>query len=506
MNIPARLAKSRHGVYYYRIQFQEDGVRRERRISLDTKHPATAKRMAIRISAIIDSEPNQQTDIAMAFDPNDPRSFKKLTSSNLQKLDIITPDGHTLKAYTSEDVKLAREFLFQEAAKLTKIRRQTASQPANQHSPAPSPAAPALATVVDTIKAYQTRNSERLASKSMSEYLSYQNRFAAWIAEKNGTPDTPISHIDRKTIAEYIDHLIIVRKLGLTTIKQKHLAALGGLFDLAISKGDYPDETPPTRGHKIISKNDIKKRSSKSSWKQFSTDELKKIFEPTHYLKHRTKPDDFWLPFLALFTGARLNELCQLPHADIKQEHGVWLLHINDEGDKQVKSIAAVRKVPIHSKLLELGFLDYVEDTKSFGGMIFPHLTQNKFGGYSDTPSERWGKYLDDIGIADKKKVFHSFRKTANDRLKQSGVHVEARCQIVGHEFESINSQVYSEELQIKLLREHIEKLDYNEIDLSPYRYTKGMFSPFLTRAMQLKARKEAHQKVRAEREAERKK
>ena len=53
LKIPACLIKSRHGVYSCRYQFVIDTKRKERRFSLFTKCPRTAKAKAIQISAII---------------------------------------------------------------------------------------------------------------------------------------------------------------------------------------------------------------------------------------------------------------------------------------------------------------------------------------------------------------------------------------------------------------------------------------------------------------------
>jgi len=58
-----------------------------------------------------------------------------------------------------------------------------------------------------------------------------------------------------------------------------------------------------------------------------------------------------WLPMLGYYTGARLNELCQLHLSDIRKEGHVWYLDINnDTDDKRLKTPSSKRKVPIHSE------------------------------------------------------------------------------------------------------------------------------------------------------------
>jgi integrase len=63
-----------------------------------------------------------------------------------------------------------------------------------------------------------------------------------------------------------------------------------------------------------------------------------------------------WVPWLCAYTGARVGEITQLRAQDIKREEGVWFIHITPEAGS-VKTGKA-RKVPLHSHLIEQGFLD----------------------------------------------------------------------------------------------------------------------------------------------------
>lgn len=89
----------------------------------------------------------------------------------------------------------------------------------------------------------------------------------------------------------------------------------------------------------------------------------------------------YLLPLIGLFTGARVNEICQLnPRTDIKKdpETGVWLFDITNEGEggegvvKTTKNKESIRKVPIHQKLIEVGFLTYVERVSEKSKQLFP--------------------------------------------------------------------------------------------------------------------------------------
>lgn len=62
-----------------------------------------------------------------------------------------------------------------------------------------------------------------------------------------------------------------------------------------------------------------------------------------------------WVPWLCAYTGARVGEMTQLRAGDIRQEEGVWVVHITPEAGS-VKTGKA-RSVPIHSHLIEQGLL-----------------------------------------------------------------------------------------------------------------------------------------------------
>src|SRR5690606_30520749 len=118
-----------------------------------------------------------------------------------------------------------------------------------------------------------------------------------------------------------------------------------------------------------------KARNAATQRKPFTAQQTRLIFDElvenrSGFVKNSSHK---WGTMLGLFTGARLNEICQLEIADVQQEAGIWFIHITDEGDnkKSVKASASRRKVPLHSELLRLGFLDFVQERNS-GKRLFP--------------------------------------------------------------------------------------------------------------------------------------
>ncbi len=351
-------------------------------------------------------------------------------------------------------------------------------------------------TIEEMAKRFATRRRSDLTEKTLYEYGNYHQKFIQWVHKRKGRKNVPIRLIDRNDMADYIEDLL-AEKLEPSTIQQKYFAAITGLFKLARSTGDIPFGYLPTEGHSIFPKR-AKRKAEKNSYKPFTDADLKVIFDPENYLKME-KPCDFWLPLIALFTGGRISELCQLATTDIQLHGDIWAISINDEDGKNLKNAAAERLIPIHPQLIALGFLDYVEDAKQYGSRLFPYLNADRFNGFSKTPSDRWGRYLDRISITDPQKVFHSFRSTSNNCLKSNGVSEESRCQFIGHEHDTVNSKTYSDPHKLPFLLEHVaSKLTYPNLDLDRLLYPrdklKGELAKLCTNADKFRRHRVAKQ------------
>ncbi|WP_168222942.1 site-specific integrase [Oceanicola sp. D3] len=154
-----------------------------------------------------------------------------------------------------------------------------------------------------------------------------------------------------------------------------------------------------------------------------------------------------WATLIAMFSGARLNEVCQLQVDDIKEVQGIWVFDFNDEGDahKRLKSSAAKRRVPIHSKLIELGLLDYHQQQQATGQeKMFPDYSYHPKHGYGGSLSKWFNRtFTQTLGIKTEAHVFHGLRHTFATRLGHADVPTERIQFIIGHEREGVTHQVY---------------------------------------------------------------
>lgn len=95
---------------------------------------------------------------------------------------------------------------------------------------------------------------------------------------------------------------------------------------------------------------------------------------------------------------------------------------INDDGEKKLKTLNSVRLVSVHSDLLKLGFLKYIEDLKACEGTkgIFPDFTVAN-GKLNHNFSKSFARYRQHCGITEPGKTFHSFRHSVATIWKQLG-------------------------------------------------------------------------------------
>jgi integrase len=201
---------------------------------------------------------------------------------------------------------------------------------------------------------------------------------------------------------------------------------------------------------------------------EFNHHDLEAIFNNDFYLKgkHRCSAH-FWIPLLALFTGARLNELCQLDKADIVLIEGIWCIDINRKNGKRLKNLSSVRTIPLHSVLInKLGFIDFVRSVQ--GIKLFPELEKSSVG-YGQSFSKWFNRtYRKNVGVGQgqERKDFHSFRHTFANYFKQMENIQEFRVsEILGHKGNStITYSRYGKELSISSKKKLVESINYKMI------------------------------------------
>lgn len=223
----------------------------------------------------------------------------------------------------------------------------------------------------------------------------------------------------------------------------------------------------------------------------FSQEDLINIFSLPEYVAEDEKPYKFWLPLMALFTGARREELLQLHLSDFIIKNDTKCINITDledededgepAGTKQLKNTVSRRIVPIHDELLNLGLWRYVEELRAKGcKRLFEELKPSgpdlKYG---HSLSQSWySKVLSKAGVkgdkANGKKTFHSYRHTFSSHCTHKRLHDPYVYCITGHSYKSdVHATVYAKDFPVNdLKREVMDKVDFG-VDLSHLKTNK---------------------------------
>jgi Phage integrase family. len=223
--------------------------------------------------------------------------------------------------------------------------------------------------------------------------------------------------------------------------------------------------------HKEIPKSKAKKNEHRFS---FEDKDIKELFgkdEQLKFSKRNTSTYAYWSPVLALYTGARIEEICQLRLESIHLDEDVPFIQIEPYHDPffniqlDLKTKYSERKIPLHPDLKKIGFFDFVKGMKELGFYrLFPELTPTDKG-FSPRVSKWFTRYkTKHLSCQDiEKKCFHSFRHTVMNKMVNSGIPDNTVEAIVGHSTEGMSKlkESYLKRPDLTILYDAIKILDF---------------------------------------------
>jgi integrase len=263
---------------------------------------------------------------------------------------------------------------------------------------------------------------------------------------KNKLFEWPVKAIESREFRglSFVDVIERNKVVGKPVIQHKtinrYLAALGGFCDWLLSN-DYIREDVMNGQYLEV---DRKKRTVLP----YTAKQLQTIFRSPLFdrcggdkLEHtagnvEVRDWRYWIPLIAIYSGARLGEICQLMVADVRQLHATWIFHITEEGagHKSTKTEGSMRVVPVHSKLIAMGFLKFHARMSAFGDKLFPEIKPDARGYISGKPSTFFNDYFRAIGVkTDRSNNFHSFRHNVADAFRAAGYLDEQHGVLLGH-------------------------------------------------------------------------
>jgi integrase len=241
------------------------------------------------------------------------------------------------------------------------------------------------------------------------------------------------NQVEKKDIIKFKDELI-ADGLSPATI-EKQLNILKAIFSLAVSN-ELIDKNP------LIGVKLVKQKGLPKPRVPFSSEDIATIFNSPIFSKCERPVGGageacVWLPYIALWTGMRLEEIGQLLVSDIKCHNDIYFINVGDDefSTKRLKTSSSHRRIPIHPELIRLGLLDYVQMLKEGqSDRLFPKLVENVNNQYTAAFSKWFGRYLrGTIGITDKRKTFHSFRHGFKEACRVAEIPKDLHDKLTGH-------------------------------------------------------------------------
>jgi integrase len=270
---------------------------------------------------------------------------------------------------------------------------------------------------------------------------------ARWFYDRVGRK--PVDQITRNDVLAFKSKLLEDGQTA-ANIKMK-LSRLRTLLQWAADNGHAASNV----AHGVTIKDT---QAARNKRKPFDLEALNAIFGSPVYAEGQRPTQGrgeaaYWIPLLALFTGARMEELGQLRPDDVVklsypdpdgQEQSGWflkLVEVEGEDGTELKTAESERLIPLHPELQRRGFLAFAQAMKDQGhARLFPLLTPGPYGNLTHKWGQWFGAYLrNTCGVTDKRMTFHSFRHTFTDYVRRPDIPEGIQRQLVGHSSKDVH-------------------------------------------------------------------
>jgi integrase len=282
--------------------------------------------------------------------------------------------------------------------------------------------------------------------------------------------DLPLTDISRAMAYDFLSGLGRANRT-----RNNYAMTLSGIFKCAKLRGRFTGENP----FEAMRVDDVgAKRDS------FKDEELQTLFDA---LPRDTNPKEHspatalpWVALISAYSGACLEEICQLSLDDVREEGAnggtvtIFDIH-NGDGEHQLKNDEArPRYVPMHSALVRAGLREYITNLRQHGhARLFPGLKRRASKGNKLSPEvgHRFGKTLRKLGLKRSGLCFHSFRNTVINLLKHAREQEADVARVVGHVHPNMTFGPYAEGYRVagpglKIAAGVVEKIVYEGLRL----------------------------------------
>jgi|GEM_PF-508986 len=293
-------------------------------------------------------------------------------------------------------------------------------------------------------------------NEAITQFLAEKHRTGFWCAKEYRRGEVmlqalgeqlgaiAVSAVGRKDANQFKQSLLTTDR-SITTVNN-YLKRAATLFEWLLHSGECSEN--PFKGLQI------KQRRVLSQLRDAFT-----VDDKAAFLQFAQAQEEWgkWILLLLRYTGARPSEICQLYKDDVDLQACTISIHAT-RPDQTLKTPSSARILPIHSKLLEAGFLNYVNSCTHL--RLFPVLNNLEKGGYSHTfvtwfskartKASQLGKSLPEL---------YGARHTAATEMKNAGIPNQFASAVLGHSNNSITYDRYGKGVDVHHLRRAVEAI-----------------------------------------------
>ncbi|MQX74647.1 site-specific integrase [Sinorhizobium meliloti] len=322
------------------------------------------------------------------------------------------------------------------------------------------------------------KNDPERASVAPKTKAAYQFRYA--VLEELLGPDKDVASITRADVREVRDVLLILppnaskrfpgkglREIADIASHEKavpmsaksaalYVEALSALFNW-LAREEMAARNPAV-GLRGPTTDDATNR------RPFTYDELNTLFAAAPFTNREGSTWMYWLPRLALFTGARFAELLALRPADVIVEDGITCISIAPYEGRKLKTKGSHRLVPLHPKLIETGFLQHVAKQQG-KPLLFPDAVGPAH--MITARNKEIGRAIRSV-IKDRSVVFHSLRHTFKDAAARARMPRELLAQIGGWKTGDRKAAMdaYGREKLLPVIYDELSKVEFHGVKI----------------------------------------
>ncbi|MFA7537078.1 MAG: DUF6538 domain-containing protein, partial [Desulfuromonadales bacterium] len=367
----------RNGVLYFRVRIPGDilpwfGGRSELKKSLRTRSAKAARLQLLdltyqteRLFSIIRSGILTESQIRLLCRGFLQNMYPEIAGVRNQDISLIilppSPPSSVIDNATTSDLRLSRLISMYAAEQATQGKWTAKTEQESREG---------LQLFLEVLGDV---DASRITRQDMVEVLSKLRRIPVRRKQNPSYREKSITELVKMNVPTPLSALTI----------QKHMVRISSLFKWAV-RFEYIDKNP---AEGLAPRNDKMAHEARSL---YSPEDLTALFSALEPYRKKDRPDRWWIPIIGLYAGMRIDEICQLCTADVRQMDGVWCFDINRDRDKKLKNKASIRLVPVHPKLIDLGFLEYCWENRH--ERLWPHLQRGP-NGYS----HQWGKWFQQL-------------------------------------------------------------------------------------------------------------